>query len=83
MDFKNNLVGIAWARRVGCSNGFRDEQLVRAALTALKDGRLTTLEKGKTACADPEKLLKRGFPDLMERRRAALEYFVKIGYNCQ
>jgi len=53
MDIANNYVGIDWAKKPGnCQLTVDRDAMARVALTMLREGRLTVLRPGKTACAD-------------------------------
>lgn len=73
MDLKNNRIGAEWGEK-HCRSGARglrsfEEAALEAALKKLKDRGLATLNRGRTACADPETLLRRGFGNLREEQR--------------
>ena len=70
MDIKNNRLGAEWGANACRSlHGNFDEQAIRAALTKLKERGLATLGRGRTACADPDSVLRRGFADLREKQQ--------------
>lgn len=58
MDIHNNFVGIEWADpKFSRCQIFSEMRVIKAALTALAEGKLVTLTKDNGPCSDPKKLL--------------------------